>query len=202
MTLGEHYREGLVGKGGAVLVRRDLRAARRCLERAAALGDTDGMSSLASLLADERPTASTLKRAAALYRTAYRNGNTTAAYNLAVLHKRHGRHRLAVAWFERAYRAGDPSALLQLGLAELYGVGTPRNGAAGIAKLEAMANSTTKYWPRSTGENVEAMLVLADTLMRGWLVPRDYETAIAWLQRAASWDNATAKTILREHGYL
>lgn len=200
VTLGELYREGLPGTKGTVLVRRDQSAAQRCLERATALGDPAGMSALASLLTD-RQSASALKRAEALYRRAYRKGDSTAAYNLATLHLRLGRHGLAVEWYRRAHRAGDPSAIFQLGLAELYGIGSQRDAAAGIAKLEAMANSSTKYWPRSTGDNVQAMLVLADTFMNGWLVPRDYDMAIEWLQRAASWDSPIAKSILIEHGF-
>jgi TPR repeat protein len=147
---------------------------------------------------DERVVAADIKRAEALYRESFRKGNSIAAYNLAATYQRLQRHRGAFGWYQRAHDAGDPSAPLQLALAELYGVGTKRNGNAAMAKLRRMASSRTKYWPASCGENVEAMLVIAQALMDGWLVPRDYEEGHRWLRRAAEWDSLTAKAMLEE----
>jgi TPR repeat protein len=42
------------------------------------------------------------------------------------------------------------------------------------------------------------MLVIAQALMDGWLVPRDYEEGHRWLRRAAEWDSLTAKAMLEE----
>src|SRR4051812_47078227 len=106
------------------------------------------------------------------------------------------RHRDAVRWYRRAHAAGDPSALLQLGCAELYGLGTRRDPVAAMKKLRTAAASRTKYWPSSTGENVEAMIVIAQTLLDGWLLPRNYNEGIRWLRRAAKWDSAIAKAML------
>ena len=99
-----------------------------------------------------------------------------------------------------AHKAGDPSALLQIGRAELCGLGTRRDPIAALKKLRAAAASRTKYWPASTGENVEAMIVIAQALLGGWLLPRDYNEGIRWLRRAAKWDSAAAKLLLEQHG--
>lgn len=198
VILGGFYEEGLRHPDGTVLVRRDLRAALRCFERAVALGDAMGMDSLATFLARDGARRSDLARAERLYRRSFRGGYTTAAYNLAVTYKRLGRYREAFRWFERAHDAGDPSALLQLGLAELYGVGTKRDPAGALSKLRRMARSRIKYWPASTGENVDAMLAIGQAFMEGWLLPRDYDEGQRWLQRAAEWGSATAKAMLAE----
>jgi TPR repeat protein len=195
--LGDMYSDGWRRSDGTVLVRRDRKAAKRCLERAAALGDAEAMCVLAGLLTEGRVDARTFKRAVELYRRAFHGGYSTAAYNLAVTYKKRQRHRDAFRWFQRAHDAGDPSALLQLARAQLYGIGTKRDPSGALAKLRRMANSRTKYWPASTGENVEAMLIIADALMEGWLLPRDFNEGLRWLRRAASWGNATAIALLR-----
>jgi TPR repeat protein len=198
VDLGVLCEEGLRHPDGTVLVRRNLREARRCFERAVALGDAAGMDSLATFLSRPKARASDIARAERLYRMSFRKGYTTAAYNLAVTYRRLGRYRDAFRWFQRAHEAGDPSALLQLGLAELYGVGTKRDPVAALSKLRRMARSRIKYWPASTGENVDAMLAIARAFLDGWLLPRDHDEGLRWLQRAAEWGSLTAKAMLTE----
>jgi TPR repeat protein len=198
VTLGDFYRDGLRHPGGVVLVRRDRRAARRCFERAAELGDAQGMGVLADHLSGLGARASDVARAERLYRRSFRNGYSTAAYNLASTYRNRGRYRQAVRWYQRAHDAGDPSALLQLALAQLYGVGTRRDPRAARAKLRRVARTRTRYWPAAVGENVRAMLVVAQALLDGWLLPSDYKHGQRWLLRAAAWDSATAKAMLHE----
>jgi TPR repeat protein len=198
VALGELCLDGLRHPNGKVLVRRNVSEARRCFERAVQLGNAEGMCSLAGLLSRDGATASEIARAEQLYRRSFAKGCTTAAYNLASTYKRLGRYREAFRWYQRAHDAGDPSALLQLGLAELYGVGTKRDPVKALSKLRRMARSRTKYWPASTGENVEAMLAIAQAFMDGWLLPRDYDEGRKWLHRAADRGSATAKAMLSE----
>jgi len=198
--LGQLHLEGLRSADGKVLLRRDSRTALRYLERGAALGDRDAMCSLADVLTSQG-NARNIKRAVTLYQRAFRAGNTTAAYNLAITYKRLGRDREALRWFTRAHRGGDPSALFQIARAELYGIGTKRNPATALAKLRKVAASRTQYWPRSTGENVEAMLLMAEVLIEGWLCPRNFKEGIRWLRRAESWNSAAAKGLLEHHHF-
>jgi TPR repeat protein len=198
VNLGVLCEEGLRHPDGTVLVRRNLREARRCFERAVQLGDAAGVDSLATLLSRPGARPADIVRAEALYRSSFRKGYTTAAYNLACEYKHRGRYREAYRWYQRAHDAGDPSAELQLGLAELYGVGTRRDPVRALSKLRRMARSRIKYWPASTGENVEAMLAIGQAFMEGWLLPRDYDEGQRWLQRAAERGSVTAKAMLAE----
>jgi TPR repeat protein len=198
VTLGDFCLEGLRHPDGTVLVRRNAREGRRHLERATELGDPSGMSSLAGYLSRRGASASEITRAEALYRRAFRMGYETAAFNLATTYKQLGRYRDAVRWYRRAHEAGDPSALLQLARAELYGVGTKRDPKAAIAKLRRVAAAQTKWWPPATGENVQAMIEIARVLLDGWLVPRNFDEAQRWLRRAAKWNSATANAMTEE----
>ncbi len=196
--LGGFCLDGLRSRGGGVLIRRDVRAGRRFLERGVALGDTGAMLELASHLSHAGPAG--WRRGVALYRRAFRLGEATAAYNLAFTYKLRGRYREAVAWWRRAHAAGDPSAILDLALAELHGQGTRRNVRSALAKLRQAANATeTKWFPRSSGENVRAMIHLARVYGEGWLVPRDLAESVRWLRLAAEWDSAIAKAMLVEN---
>ena len=134
-----------------------------------------------------------------LYRRAFRLGHSYAAYALGLAYKRSGRYRDSVQWFRRAHAAGDDASLLQIARAELYGIGTSRDPAAGLKKLLAVANDTdTTYYPAASGENVEAMIEIALALFGGWVLPRDYEGGRRWLRKAASFGSATAKALLDE----
>jgi len=123
--LGRDCLDGLRSRGGGVLTRRDARSGRGCLEGGVALGDTGAMLELASHLSHAGPAG--WRRGVALYRRAFRLGEATAAYNLAFTYKLRGRYRDAVEWFRSAHAASDPSAILDLALAELDGQGTRRN---------------------------------------------------------------------------
>lgn len=198
VNLGVLCEEGLRHPDGTVLVRRNLREARRSFERAVQLGDAAGMDSLATLLSRPGARPADIARAELLYRRSFRRGYATAAYNLACTYKHLGRYREAYQWYQRAHDAGDPSALLQLGLAELYGIGTKRDRPRVLSKLRRMARSRIRFWPASTGDNVDAMLTIGQAFMEGWLLPRDYDEGRRWLQRAAERGSETAKAMLAE----
>ena len=197
--LGTLFLDGLRSRHGAVLVRGNVGAGRRMLERAIELGDADAMLELATHLTEQAASTADRARALALYRRAFRRGEATAAYFLADTYKRRGRYREAVAWWRRAHAAGDARAILDLALAELHGVGTRRDGPGALAKLRLAASAPTRWYPRSSGENVRAMIHLARVYGEGWLVPRDGAESARWLRRAAEWDSAIAKAMLAEH---
>jgi TPR repeat protein len=46
----------------------------------------------------------------------------------------------------------------------------------------------------------EAMLVIADSLIAGWPVPRNFSEGIRWLKRAAKLGSGPAKALLEYHG--
>jgi TPR repeat protein len=127
--------------------------------------------------------AGAFRQAERLYRQAFRLGYDTAAENLAATYLNRGRHREAVQWFRRAHTAGSPTASLEIARAELYGIGTRRNVRAAFAKLKHLADQRLGW---NTWLRVEAMQIMADALINGWLITRDYNRGEALLRRAAT----------------
>lgn len=179
---------GLIYDGstdGAVPVKRDRRRARTYYERAAQLGDPSAMTRIADNLTPRGHSAKALARAERLYRRAFHLGYDTAAENLAATYQTLGRYRDAVRWYKRAAAAGSPTAPLELARAELYGTGTRRDVRAAFVKLRRLARQRLGWnnWLR-----IEAMQIMADALMNGWLARRDFAQGEAWLERAAKLD--------------
>ena len=197
VNLGGYYDDGLWADDGRLLVRKNRRTAIRYLEKAVALGDIDAMVGLASVFSADRSHRG-LVRAAPLYRKAYRRGDHTAAFNLASTYLNLGRYREAVAWYRRALAAGDPDASMELARAELLGLGTRRNTRSAIARLRRIAGRPSNRWPVN-GDRIEAILVLADALITGWPVRRNYDEGIRWLRRAAEIGSDVAKAMLESH---
>jgi uncharacterized protein len=179
------YEEGVHGTDDNVLVRRNRRLAYRYWTRAAELGDPGAITVMADRLTPRGHSMRALAQAEKLYRRAFHLGAYTAADNLAATYQNLGRYRDAVRWFRRAAAAGSPTASLEIARAELYGTGTRRNERAAFAKLERLARQRLGWnnWLR-----IEAMQLMADALMNGWLVRRDYARGEAWLRRAAKLD--------------
>jgi len=194
--IGSSYRDGVNGANGRVLVRKNQRTAVRYLEQAVKAGDIDAMVALGNVLSEDRDERG-LARAAPYYRMAYRRGDHTAAFNLACTYQNVGRYREAVLWFRRALALGDPSASMELARAELYGLGTRRNVRSAFARLERIANGPSNQWPANT-DRIEAILVMADALVTGWPVRRNFHQGVRWLRRAAELGSEVAKSKLHE----
>jgi uncharacterized protein len=185
-TLAVLYEEGTArDRSNKLLVRRDRRRGRSYWERAAQLGDPVAITVIADNLTPRGHSARALAQAEKLYHRAFRLGYDTAAENLAATYRNLGRYRDAVRWYRRAADAGSPTAPLELARAELYGTGTRRDVRAAFARLERLARQGLGWnnWLR-----IEAMQLMADALMNGWLVRRDYAQAESWLRRAAKLD--------------
>ena len=170
---------------GRLVVKRDRARARRYYARAAELGDPAAMTAMADNLTPRRHDARALAQAEKLYRRAFRLGYETAADNLAATYQNLGRYHDAVRWYRRAEPAGSPTASLELARAELYGAGTRRNVRGAFARLKRLARQRLGWnnWLR-----IEAMRLMADALMNGWLARRDYSRGEAWLRQAAKLD--------------
>ena len=180
------YDDGDVrGTDGRLLVKRDRARAHRYYARAAQLGDPAAITVMADKLTPRKHGARALQQAEKLYRRAFRLGYDTAAENLAATYQNLGRYRDAVRWYRRAYAAGSPTALLEIARAELYGTGTRRDVRAAFTKLERLARQRLGWnnWLR-----IEAMQIMADALMNGWLALRDYARGEALLRKAAKLD--------------
>jgi len=170
---------------GRLLVKRNRRRSRELYERAAQLGDASAITALADDLTPIGHSARALVQAEKLYRRAFRLGSDTAAENLASTYLNLGRHRDAVRWYRRAEALGSETASFELARAELYGLGTRRDPASALTRLERLARQRLGWnnWLR-----IDAMTLMADALMNGWLVRRDFSRGEAWLRRAAKLD--------------
>lgn len=170
---------------GKLLVKRNRRRAQELYARAAELGDPAAITRLADYLTPRGHTARALAQAEKLYRRAFRLGSETAAENLASVYLNLGRCRDAVRWYRLAESAGSPTASLEIARAELYGLGTRRNARSAFIRLERLARQRLGWnnWLR-----IEAMELMADALMNGWLVRRDFARGKAWLRQAAKLD--------------
>ncbi|WP_052699182.1 tetratricopeptide repeat protein [Hyphomicrobium sp. 99] len=109
----------------------------------------------------------------------------------------HGTERdpdAAFRWFEIAAREGDPAALNMLGRCYERGWGVPVDFAE-AARSYRLAADKQDHW---------AQFNLANLLVKGVGVARDYRAALALLLRSARRDNAKAMNMLgrfREEGW-
>lgn len=179
------YDEGVRDADDNVLIKRNRRLAYGYWRRAAELGDPGAITVMADRLTPRGHSMRALAQAEKLYRRAFHLGSYTAAENLAATYQNLGRYRDAVRWFRRAAAAGSVTAEFEVARAELYGTGTRRNERAAFTKLERLARQRLGWnnWLR-----IEAMKLMAEALMNGWLVRRDFARGEAWLRRAAKLD--------------
>ena len=199
--LGMHHRDGLEDSAGATILPKSRAGALRCFRRAAELGNTDAMTSLAVMLTQDARRARGAKQKAlrsevlTLERRATSLGDPIAAFNLAVSHQLAGQHVEAVRRFRHLAARGDIEALLEVARAELHGVGMRRNVSAALRKLErvALAKGDVDQLNRE-----RAMLTLALTHWDGWLVPRNFDTALRWLRSASKLGSAAARGMLED----
>jgi TPR repeat protein len=192
--LGSFLRVGYRDNQGRVLIRQDPKASMQCYLLAASLGNTYAMIAVADSLSDTGRKAA-LEEAESLYRLAFKFGDPMGAYNLACTYQNQQKYTEAVRWFKRCLKAGDLSALMPLAYAELYGIGTDRNAAAALNKFRRIARGG-KYFCQFDQE--EAMLTMAEAYRNGWIVRRNFDAAIGWLQRAAKLGSAAAQGLLED----
>jgi TPR repeat protein len=186
VTLAVLYEDGDARDAkGKLLARRDPARSRKYYERAAELGNPAAITVIADGLTKKGRGAKAFAEGERLYRRAFRLGYDTAAENLAATYQNVGRYHDAVRWYRRAEAAGSPTAPLELARAELYGIGTRRNARRAFVRLERLARQRLGWnnWLR-----IEALQLMADALMNGWLVRRDFSRGESLLQQAAKLD--------------
>lgn len=159
------------------------------------ISETNAITTLADEL-DVSSSPAGVAKARRLYRDAARAGDTTAMFNLAVSFRRDGRYRDAVTWFRRAATQGDPSARHELAKSQLFGLGQRRNPRSAIRTLLALSRFDDIRFAPFARE--ECLMLVASTLLDGWLVPRDYAAACKHLRTAVSLGSAAAEGLLRD----
>src|SRR2546428_475984 len=124
--LGLLLQEGLQDERRRAIVRPNPRAGFRLLLRAAANGDASAAFSLGYTYDVGLGTRRDERQALRWYRRAYRAGSSTAASNVATVHRDDRNLRLAFRWWKRAVVLGDGHAAVDVGYCYQYGIGTRR----------------------------------------------------------------------------
>jgi uncharacterized protein len=155
--LGLTLLEGIQGRGGQSFVRRNPRAAVALLRQAATNGDATASSSLGYAYDRGLGTKPSVKEAIRWYRRAVRGGSSTAATNLATIHRDAGNSRLAFQWWKRGEQMCDGDAAVDVGYCYQYGIGA-RKSAANAKRMfkRAIASKNISQYGRE-----EAMYHLA-----------------------------------------
>src|SRR5439155_9492924 len=122
--LGLLLQEGIQDERGRAIVRRNPRAGFRLLLRAAVNGDTSAAFSLGYAYDVGLGTRRDKRQALRWYRRACRAGRSTAALNIAIVHRDDRNLRLAFRWWRRAAELGDGDGAVDVGYCYQYGIGT------------------------------------------------------------------------------
>jgi uncharacterized protein len=127
--LGLTFLEGIQGRNGQSIVRRNPRAAVVLLHQASISGDATAASSLGYAYDRGLGTTPSVTEAIRWYRRAVRGGSSTAATNIATIHRDAGNSRLAFQWWKRSEQMRDGDAAVDVGYCYQYGVGARKNAA-------------------------------------------------------------------------
>ncbi len=100
-----------------------------------------------------------------LYKKAWKRGSHAAATNIAVLHRETGDKRTMFRWYQRAARAGDGSAQLEMGKCYISGTGVRKDVQAALRCL-AVANAS-KYMSEYEREEAQALLAALELKLIG-----------------------------------
>ena len=105
----------------------DLQRAFKLFSCAAEAGDVSSQVDLGSFFDRGLYVKKDKKMAMHWYHQAYRQGDASAANNIAILHRECGCTGKMVWWFRRAVAMGDHDALLELGKCYETGIGLPKS---------------------------------------------------------------------------
>jgi len=98
-------------------------------------------------------------------------------------------NQVAFDWFGRAAAQAHKDALWQLAVMEYGGIGTPKNSARALQLHQKAAE---------LGQ-VDAMYYLGVAYTTGSGVQKDYASALHWLGRSVSYEEAYGSNVLRPH---
>jgi TPR repeat protein len=98
--------------------KRDFKSAFKCLSIAARLGHTGSQINLGNFYSWGKGVRKNAKDAAYWYKLAYKNGDSTGAFNLAIDKRNEGNTRAAVTWFKKALEMKYGEAAIEL--AKIY----------------------------------------------------------------------------------
>jgi hypothetical protein len=147
--LGQWLQHGAQDRHGHAIIRRNPRAGFRLLLRAAASRQAEVAFPLAWAYDAGLGTRRDKREALRWYRRAWRAGRSTAALNIAILHRDDRELHLAFRWWKRAAEHGDGDGAVDAGYCYQYGIGTRRSvRLAHRMYRRALASSATSAYGR------------------------------------------------------
>jgi len=147
--LGLTLAEGIQGRKGRSLVRRNSAYAVRLFRRAAESGDPTAAGALGYAYDVGRGIRRDEARALEWYRRAAHMGDTGAVANIATVYRDRGNLRLAHRWVLRAAEMGDGDAAVTAGYGYLYGIGVRRDVASARRMFRrALLSRNISAWGR------------------------------------------------------
>jgi len=142
----------------------DLKKAFKCLLAAAQLGDPWGQVNLGNFYASGTGVRRSLEKAAHWYKKAHKNGNSTAALNLAIDRRNEGHIKSAVIWFKKAIAMNCGEACVAL--AKLYNARRGGQKAAGALLRRALRLSRDDISDAARAEAESFLREMAKTRKR------------------------------------
>jgi hypothetical protein len=140
-TLTERQAGTLFREGDAAEEAGETARALRCFEEGAALGDAICWSRLGLMFDIGKGVQIDKARAMRCYRMAWRQRDTVAALNIAILYRERGDRRAMFRWYRRAAREDDGSAEFELAKCYMTGTGVRRSMDMAIRSLAVALNS-------------------------------------------------------------
>jgi TPR repeat protein len=195
-----YYYNGHVEADGEVVVRRNPHRALRWYQEAAEHGCVRGQDQMGVLLSEGRGIPKDFYRALHWARKAAAQQDAMAAHNLATIYRDMGRHRSAFRWVKRAVSLGDPSSLMEMGLALFFGIGVSPNPTQACQCFRRVLDHTVPLGV-DTQDHEDARLWLGIAHLMGAGAGRSSVKARELLELADSYrDNTAAQAILRVLG--
>ena len=194
--VGYLYETGAQDVGGKTLARTNPKNARRYFLAAAQLGNSAAQASLCVLLSAGQGIERNFPEAIYWGRKAVAQGDAPTAYNIATIYRDCQKHALAFRWYQRAATMGDAGALLQVGLCQLFGLGTGRNLGIATTSLEAIERCDINSMSQRDREDAQYWLAIM-RLLEGKRSLKSLEQARTLLEAAnADDDHEQANALL------
>ncbi|MET1080491.1 MAG: tetratricopeptide repeat protein [Pseudomonas sp.] len=163
--LGYYLEHGAVTRSGKVLATPDRSAATGWYLLAAQQDDAGAKNALSALLsAGDNPD---YKAAIFWAKSAIRQGDASAAYNLGIIYRDLGKPKAAFGQYQLAAAMGDADAHLQIGLCHLLGQGTAIDHGAAQASLNKVLLAPSIGTAKRTREDALYWLALINLMGLG-----------------------------------
>jgi TPR repeat protein len=179
-VLGSWLEDGLTNRRGAIVVRKNQRAALRWFRLSAASGNSNAQNHLGIYLSAGICTERDEEKALYWFKRAIRQGDSCARNNIADVYRKRGSHRRALYWYKQAATHGDGDALVEVGIQYYKGQGVRKNAKHAVTYFRKAIRS--RHISQAGRELAMALLGIA--YREGQGVKQSNAKAIEWLSLA------------------